>query len=109
MILVTGATGGLGKAAIEFLLKKVSADDISALVRNKSKAGDIESKGVQIRYGDYNDYPSLVKAFTGINKLFFISGSDIAGRKAQHLNIIRAAKETGVKHVMYTSFQRKTE
>jgi len=51
----------------------------------------------------------LVSAFTGIEKLLFISGSDILKRLTQHENVINAAIDAGVKHVVYTSFQRKNE
>ncbi len=109
MIFITGATGHLGNAVIQFLLERMTPNDISALVRTSSKAVQLRSKNVQVRTGDYDDYPSLVKAFAGIDKLFFISGSDVAKRGKQHENIIKAAKETGIKHIFYTSFQRKTE
>jgi NAD(P)H dehydrogenase (quinone) len=79
------------------------------LVRDKSKVSDLLSKGVDVRQGDYNDYASLVKAFAGIDKLYFVSGSDVINRLQQHTNVVNAAGEAGVKHVVYTSFQRKNE
>jgi NAD(P)H dehydrogenase (quinone) len=108
-ILVTGATGGLGKAVVENLLKTASPSDISVLVRDPAKAADLQAQGVIIKQGDYNDYASLVTAFAGVEKLFLVSGNDIPNRVPQHTNAINAAKEAGVKHVVYTSFQRKTE
>ncbi len=56
MILVTGATGHLGTAVIETLLKKESANNIAAFVRNESKAADLKEKGVSIRVGNYDDF-----------------------------------------------------
>lgn len=110
MILVTGATGHFGRAAIDFLLKKgVKAGQILALVRNGKSAEDLKNKGVGVVIGDYDNYPSLVKAFAGVEKLLFVSGNDIAKRIAQHQNVVQAAKEAGVKHLVYTSFQRRTE
>lgn len=110
MILVTGATGHFGKAAINFLLSKgVPASGISALVRDASKAEELSGKGVTLRTGDYNDYESLVKAFSGVEKLLLVSSSDIEARSSQHKNAVKAAKEAGVKHIIYTSFQRKNE
>lgn len=108
-ILVTGATGGLGKAVVENLLKTVSPGVISVLVRDPAKAADLQAQGVTIKPGDYNDYASLVAAFTGVNKLFLVSSNDVPNRVPQHTNAISAAKEAGVQHVIYTSFQRKTE
>lgn len=110
MILVTGATGHFGKATINFLLQKgVPATGIAALVRDEAKAADLKAKGVTLRKGDYNDYASLVAAFTGVNKLLLVSGSDIANRSAQQANAVKAAKEAGVKYILYTSFERKNE
>jgi NAD(P)H dehydrogenase (quinone) len=110
MILITGATGHFGKATIDFLLAKgVSAGSIAALARDQSKAGDLISKGISTRFGDYNDYGSLVAAFTGVDKVLLISSSDIANRFQQQKNVVSAAKDAGVKHLLYTSFTRKNE
>ena len=47
-MLVTGATGHLGNAAIQSLLNKgVPAHEIIALVRDENKAAGLKSKGVQ--------------------------------------------------------------
>jgi NAD(P)H dehydrogenase (quinone) len=108
-ILITGATGNLGGAVVGELVEKKGNHNISVLVRDLSKAGKLKEKGVRLIQGDYNDYNSLVSAFKGFDKLYFVSGSDIANRKAQHENIVKAAKETKVGHIIYTSFQRKTE
>jgi NAD(P)H dehydrogenase (quinone) len=110
MILITGATGHFGAKTIDFLLKRgVAAKEIAALVRDEAKAGDLKAKGITILIGDYDNYDSLVKAFKGINKLLFVSGNDIMNRVQQHDNVVKAAKEAGVRHVIYTSFVRKNE
>jgi NAD(P)H dehydrogenase (quinone) len=109
MILITGATGHLGRATIQFLQKKNPSEKIAALVRDETKAVDLRAKGVEIRTGNYDDRQSLVKAFIGIDKLFFISGNDVVNRLKQHENVVSAAKEAGVKHIIYTSFSRKNE
>jgi NAD(P)H dehydrogenase (quinone) len=110
MILVTGATGQFGNAAINFLLQKgVKAEQIVALVRSEAGVAAMNEKGIRSAIGDYNDYTSLANAFNGVEKLLFVSGSDIGQRLTQHHNVISAASEAGVKHVVYTSFQRKNE
>ncbi|PLK44377.1 SDR family oxidoreductase [Emticicia sp. TH156] len=110
MILVTGATGQFGATTIDFLLKKgTPANEIAALVRDEAKAGDLKAKGVRIVTGDYDNYGSLVEAFKGVDKLLFVSGSDVVNRIKQHENVVKAAKEAGVGHVVYTSFIRKNE
>lgn len=108
-ILVTGATGKLGTSIVSELIGKLGAKNISILARDPSKAIKLKEKGVRIIEGDYNDYSSLVNAFKGVDKLFFISGSDVMKRNAQHENIVKAAKEVKVGHIIYTSFQRKTD
>jgi len=100
-ILVTGATGHFGKAVIETLAKKGVA--ALALVRSEAKAGDLKN----VRIGDYDNYDSLVRAFKGIDKLLFVSSSDVAARIPQHENVVKAAKATGVKHIVYTSYLSK--
>jgi NAD(P)H dehydrogenase (quinone) len=108
MILVTGATGNYGKSTIDFLLKKgISSDSISALVRDEAKAEDLKAKGINLRIGDYDNYASLIEAFKGVDKLLLVSSSDVAKRGQQHENAVKAAKEAGVKHILYTSFERK--
>lgn len=108
--LVTGASGPLGKGIVEFLLAKgVAANTIGVLVRNAEKVIDLKSNGVHIYKGDYQDYNSLIEAFSGVEKLIFVSGNDIPNRIPQHENVIKAAKEVGVKHIIYAGSERKDE
>lgn len=109
-ILITGASGQLGKATIEFLLNKgFQAQNIIAFVRDENKVADLKNKGIEVRKGEYDNYGSMVAAFKGIDKLLLISGTDIAVRGKQQVNAVRAAKESGVKHIYYTSFDRKND
>lgn len=108
-ILITGSTGHLGGATIDFLIKKIPANSIAALARNSEKAKTLAEKGVDVRIGNYDDYQSLVKAFQGIDKLLLISASELINRSAQHINAINAAKQAGVKHIVYTSFIRQKD
>lgn len=103
MILVTGATGHFGGAAIDFLLKNIEPGEIAALVRDTRKADSLAAKGIDIREGDYFDYASLIKAFAGIEKLLFVSSGELENRIGQHANVINAAKSAGVKYIAYTS------
>lgn len=110
MILVTGSTGSLGGQIIGFLIKKgYPASQIAALARNENKAKDLKTHGIDIKIGNYDDYESLIKAFRGIEKILFISGSEIDKRDTQHENIINAAIETNIKHIIYTSFDRRSD
>lgn len=108
-ILVTGATGQLGTEVVRLLLNKIDPKNLSVLVRDPAKAEQLKLKGVTIHKGDYTDYSSLLKAFKGVDKLYFISTNDMFNRETKQENVVKAAVEAKVKHIVYTSFQRKNE
>jgi NAD(P)H dehydrogenase (quinone) len=103
MILVTGATGQLGTAVVNHLLKKTSANQVTALVRDESKASALKEKGVNIRVGNYNDSASLDNVMQGIETVLLIAGTDEENRLRQHQNVVDAAKKAGVQCIAYTS------
>uniref|UniRef100_A0A832G7J6 SDR family oxidoreductase n=1 Tax=Ignavibacterium album TaxID=591197 RepID=A0A832G7J6_9BACT len=103
MILITGASGHLGGATIDFLLKKNPNAKIKALVRSEEKGKDLKAKGVEIATGDYLNYDSLVNAMKDVDTMLLVSSSTMGDRYSQHANAIKAAKENGVKHIVYTS------
>jgi len=103
MIVVTGATGHLGRLVIAALLKKVPASSIVAVVRNSEKARDLAELGVQVRYADYNQPPMWDGALKGADKVLLISSSEIGQRAKQHRSVIDAAKRAHVKLLVYTS------
>jgi len=110
MILVTGASGGLGTAIINVLLETLPANQIGALVRNPEKSASLQEKDIQIFVSDYNNQKTLVKAFTGVDKLVFVSGNDETDERiSQHRNVINAAVEAKINHVYYTSFSNPVE
>src|SRR5699024_114865 len=101
-LLITGATGHLGGATIKQLLQKTSADNIVAFARDENKAKDLIEKGIEVRYGNFDDTASLEKAVQGIDKVLLVSTVD-HNRFQQQKNVVDEAKKTGVKHVAYTS------
>src|SRR5882757_507505 len=106
MILITGATGHLGKATVDFLLEKTSAAQLAVMVRDSAKAAAFASKGIGTRQGDYSDYASLEKAFDGVDTLLLISSASMDNRFEQHSNAIKAAVKNNVKYIVYTSMLR---
>ena len=103
MIVITGASGQLGRLVIQSLLTKVPASSIVAAVRNPQKASDLAALGVQVRRADYTDSASLDAAFQGAEKVLLISSSEVGQRLAQHRNAIDAARRAGVSLLAYTS------
>ena len=97
---ITGATGQLGRLVVKKLKQKVSADSIVALVRNTQIATEL---GVEVREFDYTKPEKLVHSLHGIDKLLLISSNQIGQRLTQHKAVIDAAKQAGVKQIVYTS------
>jgi NAD(P)H dehydrogenase (quinone) len=103
MITVTGATGQLGRLVLEGLLARVPATELSVVVRDPAKAAELAARGVTVRQADYTKPETLSRALAGTDKLLLISASEIGQRLAQHGNVIAAAKQAGVKLLVYTS------
>ncbi|TKI05110.1 SDR family oxidoreductase [Martelella alba] len=103
MIVVTGATGHLGRLVVKALLKTVPAGDIVAAARSPDKADDLAKAGVTVRQADYNRPETLDTAFAGADKVLLISSSEVGRREAQHRAVIDAAKRAGVSLLAYTS------
>lgn len=106
MILVTGANGELGTATIKNLLKQNPDAPVAGLVRDGQKEREISELGAEIRIGDYLAKPTLDRAMEGIDTLLLISSSNLEKRVKQHENVIKAAKEADVNHIIYTSMLR---
>ncbi|MGE7661170.1 SDR family oxidoreductase [Peribacillus sp. NPDC097197] len=108
-ILITGATGNLGGRTLELLLKKVPSNQVAVLVRdsNSEKMARFDKEGVEVHQGDYFDYNSLLRAFNGVEKVMLISAQAFTDRNTQHFNVIAAAKQAGVKQVIFTSIIRR--
>jgi len=106
-ILVTGATGNIGSMTLLHLLKRRPASEIVGLARDPSKARDLAEQGIEIRQGDYLDRERLVHAFVGIDKLMLVSATAFTDRNAQHENVVTAARQAGVRHIVYMPIIRK--
>lgn len=103
-LVVTGATGQLGRLVIASLLDKgVAADQIVALGRNDDRLADLAALGVVTRKVDYSDTQAVADALVGAERVLLISGSEVGQRLAQHQNVIDAAKAAGVQLLAYTS------
>ncbi|MER9966937.1 SDR family oxidoreductase [Mesorhizobium sp. M0060] len=107
-LLVTGASGQLGRGVINHLLDalKVSPQRIIAATRNPENLADLAARGVTIRAADFDDTASLASAFTDADRVLIISTDELAlpgKRLKQHETAVAAAKSAGVSHLLYTS------
>ncbi|MET8653520.1 NmrA family NAD(P)-binding protein [Nocardia aurea] len=104
MIIVTGATGLLGRRIVENLLTRVPADQVGVSVRDVRKARDLADRGVRVRQGDFTDPDSLATAFEGATQVLIVS-VDKLGAEAmrQHRAAIDGAVAAGAHRILYTS------
>ncbi|PKO91086.1 MAG: NAD(P)-dependent oxidoreductase [Betaproteobacteria bacterium HGW-Betaproteobacteria-1] len=107
-ILVTGASGHLGRSVLKHLLEteKFPPGKITATTRNVSALADFAARGITIRQADFEDAASLAAAFAGSKRLLLISTDTLdrpGHRLQQHRNAIAAAVKAGVEHIVYTS------
>ena len=106
MIIVTGATGQLGRAIIQQLAGRVPAGQVGASVRDVGKAADLEALGVRVRRGDFDDPASLRHAFEGAAQVLLVSSNARAyggDTLAQHRAAIAAARDAGAGRIVHTS------
>lgn len=106
MLIVTGATGQLGRRIVEHLLQHVPAERIGVSVRDPDRAGDLMRAGVRVLRGDYDDPDSLRHAWNGAERILLVSSNAAAkggDPLKQHRAAIGVARELGVGRVLYTS------
>ncbi|WP_248321696.1 MULTISPECIES: SDR family oxidoreductase [unclassified Caballeronia] len=97
-ILVTGATGRVGRQVVEQLVSRHV--DVRVLVRDPSKAHFPAE--VTVAQGDMLDVDSLRRAFAGVRTLFLLNA--VAGDEfTQALITLNIARESGVERVVYLS------
>lgn len=104
MIVITAASGRLGKAVAGELASYVPAGQIRLAARSLDKLDDYKKRGFDVVKGDYDNPGTLEKAFEGADAVLLISSfgpNDL--RIKHHASAIDAAKKAGVRHVVYTS------
>jgi NAD(P)H dehydrogenase (quinone) len=73
------------------------------VTRNPAALADLAERGVEVRYGDFDERGSLPAAFSGARRMLLVSATDLERRVEQHRAAIGAAAAAGVRHVVYTS------
>ena len=100
-IAVTAASGNLGKAIVNQLIQELPDNQVVAIARSPEK---IPFQGIEARRGDYNSRQQLDEALKGIDTVLLVSGRDEPDQRIeQHRNVIFAARDAGVKRIVYTS------
>jgi len=107
-LLVTGASGQLGRGVINHLLDtfKVPAAQIIATTRTPANLADLAARGVTVREADFDDPASLATAFAGADRALVISTNELAiqgKRREQQIAAVTAASKAGIAHLLYTS------
>jgi len=104
-VAVTTASGKLGIAIIKAMITEIGSDNVFGIARSPEKA---KSLGIEIRKGDYNNKDEFMEALKGVEVVLIVSGMDHPDKRiGQHRNIIEAAKENGVRKIVYTSIVGK--
>jgi len=102
VLLVTGASGHLGRRVIELLLDgKVGR--VIAGTRDPAKVADLVDKGAEVRGVDFDRPETLPEAFKGVDRLLLISTDALPVRKRQQRAAVEAATKAGIGHIVYTS------
>src|SRR2546430_15184888 len=96
MIVVTGASGHLGRLVLAGLRERLPANEIIATTRTPDAAADLR---VQVRHADFDEPATLPAAYAGADTLVLISSNDVRRRAAQHKAAIDAAGSAGVRSI----------
>lgn len=103
-ILVTAASGHLGRLVVESLLARGAAPgDIVATARDTSRLAELAARGIRTAELDYARPETIAAALDGVDSMLLVSGSEPGNRVALHRNVIEAAKAAGVAKLVYTS------
>jgi NAD(P)H dehydrogenase (quinone) len=105
-VVVTGASGHLGRLVAEELLARISPSELVLVTRHPEAIADLGDRGATVRRGDFDDPDSLVPAFEGGERMLLISTLAVGRRVPQHRAAIEAASKAGIRHLVYTSFPK---
>ena len=102
-VVVSGASGQLGRLVTEQLLGALPSEEIILVSRVPNAVAEFEALGCEVRYGDFDEPASLKDAFSGGDRLLWISTNTIGRRTMQHRAALRGAEQAGIQHIVYTS------
>ncbi len=110
-LVITGASGHLGRRTAELLLGTAGVDaaDVVLITRNAAALDDLAARGATVRQGDFGDPSTLPAAFAGARRVLIISTDAVGARIAHQQAAIDAAKAAGATLIAYTSIGNPTE
>lgn len=102
-IAVTAVSGQLGSTIAKKLVARNPGVNIVGLARSPDK---VQVQGLEVRAGEYTDGHAMKTALSGVRTLLMVSLNTPPDIRAdQHRIAIKAAKEAGVRRIVYTSVQ----
>jgi NAD(P)H dehydrogenase (quinone) len=108
-IVITGASGHLGRATAGMVLERMPASEVILTTRHPEEISDLAARGAEVREADFERPETLVGAFEGGEKLLLISTDAVGARVDQQRAAIEAAGKAGIRHVIYTSYLNPVE
>ncbi|KAK6503310.1 hypothetical protein TWF481_008333 [Arthrobotrys musiformis] len=104
-VLITGATGQQGGALLKALQSNPASSTLSihAIVRDPAAAAKKLPSNITLHKANLTDKPSLLSALTNIHTAFLITIPPAESEITQGKTFVDAAKEAGVKHIIFSS------
>jgi NAD(P)H dehydrogenase (quinone) len=108
---ITGASGPFGSGVVRTLVQQhgISPQQLVLVSRSPDRLDEWAASGADVRRADFDNGTALTEALRGVDRLLMISTSRVGGRAPQHRTAIEAARDAGVRHVVYTSFVGKAQ
>src|SRR4051794_8754156 len=104
-VLITGATGNVGREVLHYLLEIDSPLEIYAGVREGGKSGGYLPPGVRVLAFDFQEPTTHEAALSGCYLLFLVRPPQLADVKKYFLPLIEKVKQAQVKHIVFLSVQ----
>ncbi|WP_320668848.1 NAD(P)H-binding protein [Patulibacter defluvii] len=102
-LVITGASGQLGRRTAELLLDRVDPSRVALVTRRPQALADLAARGATVHQADFDHPEQLRAAFAGAERVLLISTDAVGARVHQHAEAIDAAKDAGVQLLAYTS------
>jgi NAD(P)H dehydrogenase (quinone) len=102
-IVITGASGHLGRLVAEGVLAKVDPSEVVLVTRDPSRLADVARRGADVRVGNFDEPGTLPGAFAGATKVLLISTDRVGSRVPGHKAAVAAAAAAGARSIAYTS------